>query len=129
MVAPDLRVALDRLAGLLQADGDTLVWQGPPAILKAGDREVLARVRPAIVAALRGGLNGGEVYTGGEPGQPGQAPERITEGPYAGFALSPAGRTPDPVRAAVAILEALAWRLQNANRDRQRREAIGRRRS
>ena len=123
-----LRAALSRLHGALQADGDTLEWRGPPGVLTPGDREVLARARPAIVEAVRVDLAGGEVCTAQEPGQPSQGPpERITEGPYAGFLSSPADRKPDPVRAAIAVLEAVAWRLETHRCDASRRQAQAKR--
>jgi hypothetical protein len=127
----NLRAVLLRLRGFLRSEGETLEWRGPPGLLSAADREVIARARSEVVIALREGPVGGGICTRTGPDQPdqqsGDPTEPILAGPYSGFLTSPADRKPDPLRAATAVLEAVAWRLETHRRDASRRQAQAKR--
>src|SRR5262245_39378722 len=103
-VSQALCAALSKVHPYLRADGATLLWNGPKHILTAADRAVLAKARESIVAALAGQA---------VAEQPESSAEIIPAGPYSGFkqAGEGAGR-PDPTRAALVVLEALAYRLE-----------------
>jgi hypothetical protein len=125
-----LRAALWNLRGTLENEGETLIWRGPPALLSAGDREVLGRARGAIIEVLRGDAEAEGICTSKPPDQPDQEDSGdppsgtglVEAGPYAGFLIPTSIPRPDPLRAATALLEALRWRLETHRRDQLRRE-------